>query len=140
MDEVERHRGRGPDEILEPLNESGERTQLDDAEVGLGTGGHRLDASPGGTEEQELRAVALIIFAPCPLPSTSKPASTPSKLRSPLPAGARTGSSSAPISLRAARRPPQVRSRCAAPGSTSPSSCSFAREAATSFSRRPRAP
>src|SRR2546430_1009186 len=54
MDEVEGHRGRGPDEIFEPLHESGERTQLDDAEVGLGTGGHRLDASQGGTQEQEL--------------------------------------------------------------------------------------
>src|SRR2546430_13338982 len=54
MDEVEGHRGRGPDEILEPLHESGERTQLGDAEVGLGTGGHRLDASQGGTQEQEL--------------------------------------------------------------------------------------
>src|SRR5256885_17220496 len=53
MDEVEGHRGRGPDEILEPLHESGERTQLHDAEVGLGTGGHRLDASQGGTQEQE---------------------------------------------------------------------------------------
>src|SRR5256885_1672621 len=53
MDEEEGHRGRGPDEILEPLHESGERTQLHDAEVGLGTGGHRLDASQGGTQEQE---------------------------------------------------------------------------------------
>src|SRR2546429_9551727 len=54
MDEVEGHPGRGPDEILEPLHESGERAQLHDAELGLGTGGHRLDASPGGTLEQEL--------------------------------------------------------------------------------------
>src|SRR5947208_9942123 len=53
MDEVEGHPGRGPDEILEPLHESGERAQLHDAEMGLGTGGHRLDASPGGTQEQE---------------------------------------------------------------------------------------
>src|SRR2546430_7512846 len=54
MDEVEGHPGRGPDEILEPLHESGERTQLHDAEMGLGARGHRLDASPGGTQEQEL--------------------------------------------------------------------------------------
>src|SRR5947207_531296 len=54
MDEVEGHSGRGPDEILEPLHESGERTQLHDAEMGLGARGHRLDASPGGTQEQEL--------------------------------------------------------------------------------------
>ena len=54
MDEVEGHPGRGPDEILEPVHESGERTQLHDAEMGLGARGHRLDASPGGTQEQEL--------------------------------------------------------------------------------------
>src|SRR5436305_3351633 len=54
MDEVEGHPGRGPDEILEPLHESGERTQLHDAEMGLGARGHRLDASQGGTQEQEL--------------------------------------------------------------------------------------
>src|SRR2546430_14795164 len=54
MDEVEGHSGRGPDEILEPLHESGERTQLHDAEMGLGARGHRLDASPGGTHEPEL--------------------------------------------------------------------------------------
>src|SRR5438045_4275276 len=53
MDEVEGRPGRGPDEILEPLHESGERTQLHDAEMGLGARGHRLDASPGGTQEQE---------------------------------------------------------------------------------------
>src|SRR5437899_21553 len=52
MDEVEGHRGRGPDEIVEPVNEAGERSDTDDTERGLGTGGHRADASPGETEGQ----------------------------------------------------------------------------------------
>ena len=54
MDEVESHRGRRPDEIVEPLHQSGERSYLDDAERDLGGGGHRLDATPVETAEQEL--------------------------------------------------------------------------------------
>src|SRR6266850_3206825 len=54
MDEVEDHRGRRPDEIVKPLNESGERRYADDAERGFRGGGHRLDATPGTTGEQEL--------------------------------------------------------------------------------------
>src|ERR1051326_5121410 len=39
MDEVEGHRGRRPDEIVEPVHEAGERRDTDDTERGLGTGG-----------------------------------------------------------------------------------------------------
>src|SRR5436190_22588273 len=53
MDEVEGHRGRRPAEIVKPVNESGERSYADDTERRFRNGGHRLDATPGETEEQE---------------------------------------------------------------------------------------
>src|SRR6266487_597901 len=125
MDEVEGHPGRGPDEILEPLHESGERTQLHDAEMGLGARGHRLDASPGGTQEQEL--LDYLRCMPTPILVEACVDSIESAL-----AAARTASSCAPTSSRAARRPPRVRSRSAGRGSTSRSSCSSGRAAETS--------
>jgi len=54
MDEVEGHRGRRPYEIVKPLNQSGERSYLDDTERGFRGRSHRLDATPGVTGEQEL--------------------------------------------------------------------------------------
>src|SRR6266540_5701486 len=54
MDEVEGHRARRPYEIVKPLHEPGERSDTDDTESGVGSGGHRLDATPGEPEEQEL--------------------------------------------------------------------------------------
>src|SRR5437870_6708604 len=53
MDEVHGHGGRRADELVKPVNESGERGDPDDTERGLRTGGHWLDATPPGTEEQE---------------------------------------------------------------------------------------
>src|SRR5438552_1565746 len=77
MDEVEGHRGRGPDEIVEPVNEAGERSDTDDTERGLGTGGHRLDASPGETAEQagrerSMRSQGTRRVLTLPLPSRGK--------------------------------------------------------------------
>src|SRR6266513_4791911 len=73
MDEVESHRGRRPDEIVKPSHEPGERSYLDDAEREFRDGGHRLDATPGETDEQELSGDASRA-PPAPLPSGHEPA------------------------------------------------------------------